>query len=183
MVRSRSLRRAAAVRGAAVELRLLDATRARAIRARTPLPGDRWADGYPTDADAEVAAKLLRELEQGVFAGAFGLYEVLDPSRGIVVGGIGFHGPPDRDGAVEVGYGIAEAEAGHGFATAALRAAIAIAAGEGARLAFGRALPANVASRRVLEKNGFLFEGISDGFACYRLSFAEPATSETPVAT
>ena len=31
---------------------------------------------------------------------------VLDPSRGLVVGRAGFHGPPDEDGRVEIGYAI-----------------------------------------------------------------------------
>lgn len=73
----------------------------------------------------------------------------------------------DRAHAVgEVGYTIGERFRGRGIATAALRAAVALAfAASGADLARLEAVAAvaNVASRRVLEKAGFGFEGVARG--------------------
>ena len=57
---------------------------------------------------------------------------------GVVVGGIGFHGPPSGD-VVEVGYGVVPAARGRGVATEALRLLLDVAAGlEGVRRVVGR---------------------------------------------
>ncbi|CAA9548888.1 MAG: hypothetical protein AVDCRST_MAG73-2686 [uncultured Thermomicrobiales bacterium] len=65
-----------------------------------------------------------------------------------------------------VGYGIGEAFRGRGYATAALRALLAVAFGPvGPNLDRVEAIAAveNIASRRALERAGFGFEGIARG--------------------
>jgi ribosomal-protein-alanine N-acetyltransferase len=47
---------------------------------------------------------------------------IWDEDREVVVGKAGFHGAPDPDGMVEVGYAIDPAERRHGYARAALLA-------------------------------------------------------------
>jgi RimJ/RimL family protein N-acetyltransferase len=47
----------------------------------------------------------------------------LEPS-GVVVGHAGFHGPPDADSAVEIGYTVAPEHAGNGYAHAVLAAPV-----------------------------------------------------------
>src|ERR1700679_781002 len=62
---------------------------------------DDWAADYPSEGDVIIA--------------------------GLVVGGIGFFGPPREDGEVEVGYGIVPSRQGRGYATEALQAMLAMA--------------------------------------------------------
>ena len=72
-----------------------------------------------------------------------------------VVGGVGFHSPP-KDGAVTIGYGIAESRQGQGIATLAVRQLIekARVAGGAPRIDATTDLD-NIASQRVLAKAGF----------------------------
>lgn len=77
-----------------------------------------------------------------------------------VVGLCGYKRLPDEDGVVDFGYGIAPHCQGRGYGTALVAALVARAA----RQAPVRALIAetavdNIASQRVLERNGFVREG------------------------
>ena len=85
----------------------------------------------------------------------FTLYQVREASSGLAVGGIGFFGPPDADGAVELGYGLVAAARGRGYATEALIGALGIAAAHGARLVRADTDLPNTASQGVLTKAGF----------------------------
>jgi RimJ/RimL family protein N-acetyltransferase len=153
----------------AIHLRLIDEARASRIERRTCPTEDRWAPGYPTDGDVEAAALALRAMRAGRELGAFGTYEILEEDSGDVVGGIGFHGAPRQDGSVEVGYSVATSRQGRGYATAALVALVRIAEHAGAQLVEARAAPANSASRRVLEKAGFSYRDLADGYVRYAL--------------
>jgi len=144
---------------------------------------DDWAPDYPGDGDV-VIARLLQGADQdvgpevgqaevgqaragdavGQVAGssgaepgdeAWGHRQVVERGSGLVVGGIGFFGPP-RDAEVEIGYGIVPSRQGRGYATEALRAMIAMAWAD-ARVStvVAGTDPGNVASQRVLEKAGF----------------------------
>ena len=79
-------------------------------------------------------------------------------SARMVVGSIGFFGPPApaTDGVLEteVGYGLVEDARGHGLATEALRALLAEADAAGVRVR-ASVRPDNAASIRVLAKCGF----------------------------
>lgn len=76
-----------------------------------------------------------------------------------IVGLLCRKGPP-KDGTVEIGYRIGEARRRRGYATAALRLAVDAAKGEpGVRRLVAETLPDNVASQRVLERNGFARTG------------------------
>jgi RimJ/RimL family protein N-acetyltransferase len=150
-----------------IRLRLIDELRAIEIEQRRPPAGDHWAAGYPTDGDVEAAALALRALRAGRQLDAFGAYEILEEQSDDVVGGIGFHGPPRQDGSVEVGYSVAWSRQGRGYATAALVQLVQIAAEAGAQLVEARAAPENGASRRVLEKAGFSYCDLADGYVRY----------------
>lgn len=80
-----------------------------------------------------------------------------DPPR--LVGWGGFKGPP-RDGAVELGYEIAETCRRRGHATAAVRAMVAEAfAAEEVMLVVAHTLPHRNPSNQLLERLGFRFAG------------------------
>ena len=72
-----------------------------------------------------------------------------------VIGDIGFHGPPDRDGEVEFGYSVLPEHRNHGYATEAARALIdwTLARPE-IRSIRATCDVANAPSIRVLEKAG-----------------------------
>ena len=77
---------------------------------------------------------------------------------GVLVGSGGFVGPPS-DGTVEIGYEIAPAFRGRGYATAAARAMVAKAATTGVAMVIAHTLPTDNPSTRVLRKVGFTFAG------------------------
>jgi RimJ/RimL family protein N-acetyltransferase len=77
----------------------------------------------------------------------------------VAVGSGGFKGAP-RDGAVEIGYGIAEGLRGCGLATEGVKALVALAfRDESVRCLRAETSVGNVPSRRVVEKNGFVHMG------------------------
>ena len=83
-------------------------------------------------------------------------FAVVDRESQSVVGSVGFKGPPDEDGVVEIAYGIVRTFQVRGYATEALAAGVAFAFGSGdVRRVRAHTLPANHASARVLEKRGF----------------------------
>ena len=77
-----------------------------------------------------------------------------------VIGGIGFKGDPDEHGRVEIGYGFNSTHWSQGYATEALQALCEWTLETGyARTIAAETLETNIASGRVLEKNGFARTG------------------------
>ena len=77
-----------------------------------------------------------------------------------VIGNVGFKGPPDERGMVEIAYGIVPAFQGRGYATEPAAAAVAFAFGYGrVHLVQAHTLPTPNASTRVLGKCGFVHSG------------------------
>lgn len=73
-----------------------------------------------------------------------------------VIGDAGFHAPPDEAGEVELGYGLAPAYRGRGFATEAVEALCAHAFADPRTAAVvATTVPGNLPSARVLERCGF----------------------------
>jgi RimJ/RimL family protein N-acetyltransferase len=77
-----------------------------------------------------------------------------------IVGDAGFKGAPDSAGAVEIGYAILESQRRRGYATAAVRLLLDIAAAEpNARLVRAVISPDNAASIAVVTRAGFTHQG------------------------
>jgi ribosomal-protein-alanine N-acetyltransferase len=74
---------------------------------------------------------------------------------GSVVGKVGFHAPPDADGAVEIGYRVATAYRRQGFAHEMAVGMLRWAAEQGARTAIASVRPDNTPSLRIIERLGF----------------------------
>lgn len=84
-----------------------------------------------------------------------GVYVVVDPTDGEVVGEVGAVGPPVGP-EVEIGYHINVSARGRGLATAAVARLVArLGADPAVRRVVARTARADRASARVLEKNGF----------------------------
>ncbi|MDQ6686061.1 MAG: GNAT family N-acetyltransferase [Actinomycetota bacterium] len=110
-----------------------------------------WHPDYPRKDDLDAAAMVGSK-------DAWGPRHVVRSFDMLVVGSIGFFGPPDPapDGVLEteVGYGLVEDARGHGAATEALRALLGETDHLGVRIR-ASVLPENAASIRVLAKCGF----------------------------
>jgi len=80
--------------------------------------------------------------------------------NGRVIGDCGTHGSADVDGAIEIGYGLADSFRRQGYGTEAVGAMTDwLLCRPGTRTIRARTLADNTASRRVLEKNGFSLAG------------------------
>ncbi|GAA4621950.1 GNAT family N-acetyltransferase [Cellulomonas oligotrophica] len=85
---------------------------------------------------------------------------VWDEDRGLAVGRAGFHGPPDDDGMVEIGYAVEPEHRRQGYARAALVALLRRAASEpGVRTVRVSISPDNAASTALALGHGFVRVG------------------------
>ena len=81
-----------------------------------------------------------------------------------MVGDLGFMGPPDEDGGVEIGYCVVPDRRGRGYASEAVAALVAWALAQpGVASVAARCDVVNVPSIRVLERACFLRSSESDG--------------------
>ncbi|MFB7656455.1 MULTISPECIES: GNAT family N-acetyltransferase [unclassified Streptomyces] len=132
--------------------------------------GFEWVDGGPFQGTRDAAGMLLKAYEGGVHRPEWGVFVLVRAEDGRAVGGMGFHGPPDEDGRVEIGYDLAEAARGHGYATEALRALSAWAlARDEVTSVFATTEPANVASQAVITRAGFTRVAGDEGQLAYEL--------------
>jgi RimJ/RimL family protein N-acetyltransferase len=88
-------------------------------------------------------------------------------AHGQTIGTAGFYGPPGEDGQVTIGYGLVGHEWGNGYGTEAVASLIEVCRSTGgASTIVADTDLDNIASRRVLEKNGF--EQVrTTGESCY----------------
>ncbi|MBM7170001.1 GNAT family N-acetyltransferase [Streptomyces sp. G44] len=116
-----------------------------------------WIEGGPFPGTRGAAGRVAKAYADGTHRPEWGLYAVVRAEDGLAVGGMGFHGPPDEEGCLEVGYDLAEAARGRGYATAALRALSAWALDRpGVTSLLGLADPENTASQGVLTRAGYV---------------------------
>jgi RimJ/RimL family protein N-acetyltransferase len=89
---------------------------------------------------------------------------------GVVIGDCGTFGPPDSDGCVEIGYGLAAPYRGRGHGSE-LVAALAqiVLAQPGVRRVGAKVLLDNTPSRGALERAGFTVERTGDEYVWYSL--------------
>jgi ribosomal-protein-alanine N-acetyltransferase len=110
-----------------------------------------WHPDYPREDDRDAASLVRADPDP------WGPRHVVREVDGLVVGCIGFYGPPapvDGTPEAEVGYGLVEEARGHGAATEALGALLAETDRVGVRVR-AAVEPANAVSIRVLAKAGF----------------------------
>ncbi|MEU6096621.1 GNAT family N-acetyltransferase [Streptomyces sp. NPDC047079] len=118
--------------------------------------GFEWVDGGPFQGTREASGMVVSAYEEGVYRPEWGLYILVRKEDGRAVGGMGFHGAPGGDGRAEVGYDLAPAARGQGYATEALRALAARAlAGEEVRVLAAVVDGDNHASHGVVSRAGF----------------------------
>lgn len=132
-----------------LRLELWDAATVAALRAGGRRPD--WHAQFPRSDDAD-AATLWSEGDP------WGPRSVVSLRSGLVMGSIGFFGPPESAAddvpEVEVGFGLVEAARGHGAMVEALGALLALADGAGVRVR-ARVRPDNHPAMRVLTRQRF----------------------------
>ncbi|MFC8509575.1 GNAT family N-acetyltransferase [Streptomyces sp. NPDC057411] len=152
-------------------LRPLGVEDARRIVEGEPGAGERWAEGYPGVGDKASAGGFLNGVAERGDPGAYRAYAIRVRADDLVIGGIGFHGPPGPDGVVTIGYGLVPGFRGRGYASESLRALIARAREAGASAVRGDANLDNVDSQRVMEAAGMAYEGEDERVRNYRVVF------------
>jgi RimJ/RimL family protein N-acetyltransferase len=158
--------------GVALELRLLTRAEAeRVVLRRHDAEADApWSEGYPLEGDVRACTAYASRLPPAAgpdHSDPFGYYQIVEDGQ--VVGGIGFHGPPNGD-AVEVGYGVVPSVRGRGVATAALRQILEAVSGlDRVRRVVGRTEGDNVASQRVMLAAGLRQVGRDPDFLHFEI--------------
>ncbi|WP_432138817.1 MULTISPECIES: GNAT family N-acetyltransferase [unclassified Streptomyces] len=118
--------------------------------------GFTWLGGAPLPGARDAAGLLLKAYGSGVHQPEFGVFVVVRRDDDRAVGSIGFHGRPDEEGRVEVGYDLVEPARGHGYATEALRTLAEWALARDDVQALGAVIDDdNPASQRVAGRAGF----------------------------
>jgi RimJ/RimL family protein N-acetyltransferase len=131
-------------------LRPLTVDEARAVRAGVPITGHAFAKGYPLPDTYDGLGLFLRHGDE-----AWGFSLVVRDADGLVIGEIGFVGPP-QNAAVTIGYAIVPAARGQGYATEAITALSDWALAQpGVEEVKAQVLPDNEASIRALLGAGF----------------------------
>lgn len=120
--------------------------------------------------DPNLLGVLRRHASAPPEAGCFGVWVMIERETDTVVGDIGFHGPPDEDGAVEVGYSVVASRRHRGYASEAASALVAWARAQPtvSHVVAG-CDPENKASIATLERVGFRRTGEANGEIRWRL--------------
>lgn len=119
------------------------------------LLGLRVAAGWPNEAERGVLALVADRIGRDPALADWQMQLFIHTDDRIIIGTGGFKGRPDQAGMVDLGYGIAPAYQGRGYATEAGAALVAWAfAQPGVRRVFADCLATNPASARVLAKLG-----------------------------
>ena len=131
-----------------------------------------WARGYPLPGSRVAARNFVQQVEAGGQdgTGRWGMFQIILRETGEVIGDIGFHGPPDQSGTVEIGYSIVEQYRGRGLAGEAAVAICRLAwSRPGVTRIIARTGEDNAASAGVLRHAGFREDGIADGVRTFSL--------------
>ena len=120
------------------------------------LPG-----GWPDEDDRFMLDMRLKDLSDHPEWAHWWVRAIVERSSSKMVGHVGFHGPPDNDGLVEVGYTIFEQHRRKGFAEEAVRALLAWALADEDVVGFRASVgPWNEPSLKMVEKLGFVQVGV-----------------------
>lgn len=120
------------------------------------------AEGYP-HADTFDALRMVVE-HGGPDDGGWFVVLVEDAADGRVVGDLATFGPPDDDGVVEIGYGLAAPYRGRGIGTEAVGTFVDwLVTQPDVRRVVARVEVGNEASRRLLARIGFALTGQAEG--------------------
>jgi RimJ/RimL family protein N-acetyltransferase len=131
-----------------------------------------WTRGYPLPGTRVAARNVMKQAEAAQDGGndQWGMFQIILRETGEVIGDIGFHGPPDATGTVEIGYGIVEQYRGRGLAGESAVAICALAwSRPDVRRIIAQTDVGNAPSAGVLRHAGFREDGLADGMRRFAL--------------
>ncbi|MFH8990678.1 GNAT family N-acetyltransferase [Streptomyces sp. NPDC017940] len=140
--------------------------------------GFTWPDGGPHEGTRRGAERTAKGYAAGAHRPEWGMFAVVRTADRRAVGALGYHGAPDDEGWVEVGYSLVPEARGNGYATEALRALTTWSLNHPDHTAVTgvRALtdPDNAASHAVLTRAGFVRGADRDDDFVFELRRALP---------
>lgn len=111
---------------------------------------------WPTKDTKDILPIINEALEKSKEATGFEAWMIIKKQSNTIIGDMGFFGPPDEKGEVEVGYGLVEEEWKKGFATEALKGIMSwLSPQKMVKIIKASCLINNTASAGVLKKCGF----------------------------
>ncbi|MFI6950149.1 GNAT family N-acetyltransferase [Streptomyces sp. NPDC050422] len=148
------------------------------VAAGRPADGARWAPGYPSPGEMRAAQRFLETCAGTGDPSPYGSYGIRRLEDGLMIGGAGFHGAPDENGHVTIGYGLVESAWGMGYASEALRALLRFTRDQGIACVHGDTDLDNTASQRVMAAAGMRLVKEDALLKHYRIDWDEPAAHE-----
>ncbi|MFI1432103.1 GNAT family N-acetyltransferase [Streptomyces lydicus] len=144
-----------------------------AERVLTGEPDDtaRWAPEYPAEGDVSAARRFLNTCANTGDPRPFGTYEIRRSEDGRTIGGVDFHGTPDKNGSVTIGYGLIPSAQGKGYASEALRALLAFARAHGVTSVGGDTDHDNTASQHVMAAVGMRLVAEDERLKYYKITW------------
>jgi [ribosomal protein S5]-alanine N-acetyltransferase len=114
--------------------------------------------------DASALAFVAQATARASDALGWWVWLVVLPTDRVLIGCVGFKGPPDSEGRVDIGYSVLDAWQRRGYASEAVGALVdwALADPRVVRI-IGETFPHLTPSIRVLEKSGFSYLGVGVG--------------------
>lgn len=110
---------------------------------------------WPTEDTMDILPIINSSLEKTKIPTGFETWMIVDKNNNKIIGDIGFHGKPNENGEVEVGFGLIEHERGKGFGSESLNAIMDwLKLQESVKVIKAECLISNKPSARILEKAG-----------------------------
>lgn len=102
----------------------------------------------------DILPNLTGNLEKDIY---YSLWTITLKDKSILIGDLCFKGPPDKDGQIEIGYGLNEEFRKQGYMAEAVQALVKWAfSQEKVKTVISETEKANIPSQNVLIKNGFV---------------------------
>ena len=149
----------------------LNAAEAEQVLTGTPDDASGWAPGYPAEGDASAARRFLGTCASTGDPQQFGTYVIRRREDGRAIGGVDFHGRPDENGSVTIGYGLISSAHGKGYASEALRALLTFARAQGVSRVHGDTGRENFASQHVMTAVGMRLVAEDDRLRYYGITW------------
>jgi RimJ/RimL family protein N-acetyltransferase len=150
------------------------------VVAGEPDSSARWAPGYPTEGDVAGARRFLNVCASTGAPQPFGAFEIRRREDESAIGGLGFHGPPDHNGSVTIGYGLIPSVQGKGYASEALRTLLAFARARGITSVQGDTDHDNIASQHVMTAVGMQLVAEDERLKYYEITWTDTRAITDP---
>jgi GNAT superfamily N-acetyltransferase len=148
-----------AIDAGSVTLQPVTRSIAQAVLDGGPITGS-FEEGALHDRIPQAMGFAMRDIDSGAAAVMPTAWLVVRRADGRILGDLGTHGPPDKEGSVEIGYSLAPSARGHGIGTAVVAALVGrLATAPGIRRVTAVTGAHNTASRRLLARQGFRSAG------------------------